>query len=510
MTIRKTIFVLLLTILTLSVSVGCADKSQTDFSDDSFSGGASVSADISASFSPHAFISPSAFASISPDRNDGSDSTDGADGAETSVSDDSAIYYISESHPYDDDTSIMDGSQPPVEPESTPFYYTKEDGKLTITGLSADFFGELTIPAAINGATVYAVGENAFKNNTAITSLTVEEGVRIICDGAFCGCKSLKTATFPKSIEKMGYSALSGCCALQSLTVPFTGAEPKTGKTLKDYNFGYVFGKEKCADCTKITQYYHEDSFINVSYADYYLPNSLKTVCVTGSETATYLPYDAFRSCKTLDNVIIGGLIQNIGPFAFSCCTAKVSFEEPIIERLEEDAFADYKGLSLTIPESVKYIGVRAVSGCENLTDLTIPDGVEEIDFFAFSYSHALKTVTFGDGVKRLGMCAFYFCPQLKTINFGKSLSEIEECAFSYCTALENVTLPASLEKLGYDVFEKCRSLKTVTFEDADRWYVYNRTASGIALDQTALAKPSTAAKYLKTTYFDYLWAKHL
>ncbi len=513
MTIRKTIFILLLTVLFLSACFSCADKIKTDTFDGNFSNSAGASADTSDGFGTHALTSSDALTSSSPA---GINSTSGADGADSaddralSASDDSAIYYISDSRPFDGNTSTMNGDQTPIEPLYTPFTYTKEDEKVTITGLSADFFGELTIPATINGAVVYAVGEKAFKDNTAITGVTVEDGVIIIGDCAFCGCKNLKTAVFPKSLEKIGYGALSGCCALQSLTVPFTGAEPKTGKSLKDYNFGYIFGKEKRDNCTKTTQYYHEDDYLNVSHADYYLPDLLKTVRVTGSDRATYLPYDAFRSCKTLDNVVIGGHIKNVGPFAFSCCTAKISFEDPVIERLEDDAFADYKGTSLAIPESVKYIGARAVSGCENLTHMTIPDGVEEIGLFAFSYSYALNSVTFGGGVKRLGMCAFYFCPNLKTVNFGKNLSEIDECAFSYCTALESITLPASLEKLGYDVFEKCFSLKTVNFEDADRWYVYNRTASGIALEKTALKKPSTAAKYLKTKYYDYQWAKHL
>lgn len=48
---------------------------------------------------------------------------------------------------------------------------------------------------------------------------------------------------------------------------------------------------------------------------------------------------------------------------------------------------------SITIPDSVTYIGDAAFEGCTALTSITIPDSVTEIGAFAFSYCTSLKTV---------------------------------------------------------------------------------------------------------------------
>lgn len=48
---------------------------------------------------------------------------------------------------------------------------------------------------------------------------------------------------------------------------------------------------------------------------------------------------------------------------------------------------------SITIPDSVTYIGDAAFEGCTSLTSITIPDSVTEIGAFAFSYCTSLKTV---------------------------------------------------------------------------------------------------------------------
>ena len=74
--------------------------------------------------------------------------------------------------------------------ETSGFTYELENGKAVITG----YFGThtaLTVPSTLGGYTVFAIGENAFKSNMSLNSVTVSEGICEIRDSAFEDCQNL-------------------------------------------------------------------------------------------------------------------------------------------------------------------------------------------------------------------------------------------------------------------------------------------------------------------------------
>ena len=105
--------------------------------------------------------------------------------------------------------------------------YTASSGKATLSNVvKADgsaLTGTLTIPATINGATVTAIGVNAFQN-LGITKVQFPEGITTINYGAFADCTALESLTLPDSLTTIGgggYSgrgAFNGCTALKSVT----------------------------------------------------------------------------------------------------------------------------------------------------------------------------------------------------------------------------------------------------------------------------------------------------
>ncbi len=62
---------------------------------------------------------------------------------------------------------------------------------------------------------------------------------------------------------------------------------------------------------------------------------------------------------------------------------------------------------SITLPNTLKYIGDVAFSECENLKKVNIPDSVTAIDRYAFYWCPNLKSVTVPASVKTIGMYAF-------------------------------------------------------------------------------------------------------
>ena len=93
------------------------------------------------------------------------------------------------------------------------FTYTDMDDKTCkITG----YIGSSTsifIPASIAGKTVTTTNTGAFKNNTFITSVKIENGVQGIGTLAFLGCKSLSKAVIPESVTSIGANAFYNCAS---------------------------------------------------------------------------------------------------------------------------------------------------------------------------------------------------------------------------------------------------------------------------------------------------------
>ena len=86
----------------------------------------------------------------------------------------------------------------------------------------------------------------------------------------------------------------------------------------------------------------------------------------------------------------------------------------------------------------------------------------------------------------------------------------IGDHAFEYCTELTSVTIGSSVTSIGEYAFYNCTGLNSVVFEDTEGWQVSwnSEFSSYTSLASTDLADASTAATYLKSTYYNYDWRK--
>ena len=65
-----------------------------------------------------------------------------------------------------------------------------------------------------------SIGNGAFKNCAALTSVTIPASVVIVGGRAFRGCESLESVTIPASVTSIGSDAFAGCTSLASVTIP--------------------------------------------------------------------------------------------------------------------------------------------------------------------------------------------------------------------------------------------------------------------------------------------------
>ena len=142
-------------------------------------------------------------------------------------------------------------------------------------------------------------------------------------------------------------------------------------------------------------------------------------------------------------------------------------------------------------------------------TELTLPSGITEIYQYAFENCSSLTSVIIPDSVTGIGGYAFRYCSSLTSVTIGNSVTRIGEDAFYSCSSLTSVTIGNSVTSIGRYAFENCSSLTSVTFENPNGWWRSpSSTATSTSISSTDLADPSTAATYLKSTYYSYYWKR--
>jgi hypothetical protein len=71
---------------------------------------------------------------------------------------------------------------------------------------------------------------------------------------------------------------------------------------------------------------------------------------------------------------------------------------------------------TVTIPNTVTWIGNYSFYGCKDLVTITIPNSVTAIGKSAFNGCSSLKTITIGSGVSMLGLKFIANCPKLEDV----------------------------------------------------------------------------------------------
>lgn len=114
--------------------------------------------------------------------------------------------------------------------------------------------------------------------------------------------------------------------------------------------------------------------------------------------------------------------------------------------------YPDCKKGKAVIPEGVIRIADMAFKGC-NIDSVTMPNSLRYIGRSAFGYCPKLEEINFNSNLDFINMDAFIGCERLKQVEIPDSIKVISEGCFSKCP-LENIKMPSGLQSIGLEAFD--------------------------------------------------------
>lgn len=186
---------------------------------------------------------------------------------------------------------------------------------------------------------------------------------------------------------------------------------------------------------------------------------------------------DSFSNVQEIKNIEGIGGFYNATSFSFGKATQ--------VTVIPNYTFANMTKLtSVTLPDSISKIGLRAFQNCSSLRTVTIPAAVTEIGIYAFAGS-GVRSVDFSKctGLTSIGERCFEKCGSLQQIEITDKipLTTVGIYAFDQCTSLQSVYLPDSMQTIGECAFANCKSLTTLSVPDrcVIHWKAFCTSESG-------------------------------
>lgn len=128
------------------------------------------------------------------------------------------------------------------------------------------------------------------------------------------------------------------------------------------------------------------------------------------------------------------------------------------LDSIGKEAFQKNYITEVTIPESVRAIGVTAFYDNQSLKSATLNNSMESISQSLFNYCQKLAVVRGGRNVKIVDQSAFSNCDSLRSISDITPVT-INSSAFYNCKKLESLNF-SCIKSIGYESFYNCFGLK--------------------------------------------------
>lgn len=316
----------------------------------------------------------------------------------------------------------------------------------TLTDIGGSLSGfknvtEITIPGSVK------VFNATLQYMKQLRTLTFEEGVEEIASGSVVsGCKNLTTIHLPSSLQKLsGTGTFSGASALTDITLP-EGIAITEGSTF--------------SECTSLKSITLPASITTIP--SYMFAGCSALERVTAKGTITAIGNSAFKSDTALTEIPDLSQVTSIGDRAFYGCSALKTVDLHSVTTMEYGAFQGCDALSGEIDLSnLEEIPGHAFCYDPNITSVITCPTLRSIGDWAFIWA-GISTISLPETLKSIGTYTFYKASLSGTVALPDSLTQLGASAFSGCEKVEAIQIGSGLTDIPKDAFDGCKP-KTIT-----------------------------------------------
>lgn len=324
---------------------------------------------------------------------------------------------------------------------------------------------QLTIPASVTSIGNYAFENNPLKSVTmncpqvgrwfqsmkTLEEVKLGSGVRDIENQAFSYCTALSTVSLSEGLKTIGDNAFQDC-ALTQLTIPATVTK------IGDYAFSD----------NQLQRVVVPDQVETIGNSAFNMP-TLKSIVIGVRVKSVGSHYKAIPKVIWIPNTPPEGYKNFRGLVNY---VANEQYQFNNYDTYDYNTGNPYKG-TIVYPLLSSWFELggmvyaptsAAMKGTCEVIDCTYEPGEKQVDFGkTFTYNRREMTT------KAIQPYACYGNTYLNTVSIGSNIPVVGDCAFNGCTGLTSISIPAAVDSVGYGAFRNCSSLTVVSMDNGDQ-----------------------------------------
>ena len=313
------------------------------------------------------------------------------------------------------------------------------------------FSGVKDLKKIIIPGTVEEIGSNAFSGNALLKDIVIEEGVKTVGRAAFSNCTNLKSIKFPDSVIEIGASCMQNCQSLENI---------KLSKNITIMN-SYVV-----AYCTNLKSIEIPENVESIGGYAFEGCSNLEKIQIPAK--VALISGGAFWRDSNIKNIVIDPKNENfkfengllLSKDGTELCFALLSLKSIVIPdgvtKIKGDCLSGSIATSMTIPNSIKYLGGYEFTGTENLKEIKLEADnqnykIEDGNLYSkngktlIRYLKEGENIIIPEGVITIMPRAIQR-KNVKSLSLPSSLEEIKESSLNGMEGLEEINIPENVK----------------------------------------------------------------